>query len=163
MSETEKPKSKAHGQRRSISLKNQLEAALRQLGFEPNEVQLDHDPALALRRVDLETGECIPAHDDPRFLVWRPKAEHLQKTTGKRGESKLSKRGGDISEAAKVKRLAEHAEDFRRRMLAPNSDLIEEVGEGIVPPKGTKVKKAWPKRSFPKKPKPQRGLNGELS
>ena len=92
--------------RKSIPVKAQLHAALYQLGFEPHEVDLDHDPALGLRVYDEATQDTIPPANDPKHLVWRPKAEHKLKTTGRKGESKLSIDGnGDVSRIAKVERI----------------------------------------------------------
>ena len=83
-----------------------LHAALYQLGLEPHEVELDHDPALALRPIDPVTGDTVPPANDPRYLVWRTKAEHAVKTTGRRGESRLGDQAdGDIQRAAKVNRI----------------------------------------------------------
>lgn len=98
--------------RKSIPVKAQLHAALYQLGFEPHEVDLDHDPALGLRVYDEATGDTIPPANDPRYLVWRPKAEHKLKTTGRKGESDLSVTGnGDVSRIAKVERLLKKKEE----------------------------------------------------
>jgi hypothetical protein len=78
--------------------------------------------------------------------------EHLEKTTGRKGESKLSISGnGDVSRAAKVKRIA-----AKERLVLRSWDeiLVEEhrkVREHL--------KKKWPEgrklqgRPFPKKPK----------
>lgn len=121
-----------------------LHAALFQLGFEPHEVELDHDPALALRPIDPETGDTIPPANDPRHLVWRPKAEHAIKTTGRRGESrKGDQAGGDTSRAAKVKRLSADAEQFRARLLAK--------AEGAEPAPAPRAKRKIPSRPFQRK------------
>ena len=105
--------------RKSIPLLAQLHAALYQLGFEPKEVQLDHDPALGLRPWDEQAQDQVPPANDPKFLVWRPKEEHKLKTTGRHGESKLSISGnGDQSRIAKTDRLEEEHESFRRRLLS---------------------------------------------
>lgn len=130
--------------RRKVPAKAALHAALYQLGFEPHEVELDHDPALALRPVDPVTGEHIPHQHDPKALIWRPKADHARKTTGRRGESRLSISGdGDVSRAAKARRLAQSHEEFRARLTAP---------KGETPASGPRKpgKRAWPKKSFPK-------------
>lgn len=170
------PRAERPQKRRSISLKTQRDVALSQLADlmkqigmvqQEDEVQwdLDHDPALGLRQYDAQTGETSPRHDDPKFLVWRPKDQHKQKTTGRRGESKLSKRGGDISEIAKLERLEQETAEFRRRMLA-RDDPAHEVGEGVVAPFGPKkTKKAWPKRPFAKRRKlnTDRGLNDDAA
>lgn len=105
--------------RKSIPVRVQLHAALYQLGFEPHEVDLDHDPALGLRPWSEETQDTIPPANDPKYLVWRPKADHKLKTTGRKGESKLSISGnGDVSRIAKTDRLAEDHEAFRKRLLS---------------------------------------------
>lgn len=97
----------------------QLSALMRAKGFEVDTFELDHDPALGLRPVDPVTGEHTPHQHDPAALVWRPKAEHKRKTTGRRGESKLSlSYDGDQSRIAKADRLEESTEEFRRRLLA---------------------------------------------
>lgn len=103
--------------RRSISLKAKLHAALYQLGFEPHEVELDHDPALALRPIDPETGDTIPPASDPRALIWRPKADHKAKTFGRRGGKTATTAGSDIHAIAKERRLTKGQEEFRRRVL----------------------------------------------
>lgn len=129
-----------------VPLLAQLHAALRQLGFEPHEVELDHDPALGIRPIDPETGLTIPHPNDPRFLVWRPKAEHAVKTTGRSGESRLSDQAnGDTSKAAKVKRISADQEQFRARLLAKS--------EGREPPQTSRFKRKIPSRPFPKKEK----------
>ncbi len=117
-----------------------LHAALRQLGLEPHEAELDHDPALALRPIDPETGDTVPPANDPRYLVWRPKAEHLAKTTGRRGESRLGDQAnGDIQRAAKVKRL-------QRKHAAP-------VQPEEQPPPAKRWKRKIPSRPFQKRKK----------
>jgi hypothetical protein len=99
--------------RKPTPIKIQLEVAKRQLaellGHDLDklpELQLDHDPALGLRPVD-ETGlDYSPGQHDPRFLVWRTKGDHARKTTGRKGESKLSISGnGDVSRIAKAERI----------------------------------------------------------
>lgn len=99
--------------RKSISLRNQLHAALLQLGYEPHEMDLDHHPPLALREYDAAKGDTVPAHDDPRYLVWRPKAEHKAKTFG----SPATSAGGDIHAIAHARRLAKQQEEFRAAIL----------------------------------------------
>lgn len=121
--------------RKHIPLKAQLHAALYQLGFEPHEVELDHDPALALRERCPTTGDTIPAANDPKFLVWRPIADHRQKTFGKGGEKRVTTLGSDIHAIAKTRRLSKEHEEFRRRLLEK-------------PPRQERPKSRWPKRKF---------------
>lgn len=159
----ERPKKRRHIAmqiQRDVALA-QLEALMRKVGLIADDAEiswaLDHDPALELRAFNPVTGETLPAHDDPRALVWRTTVDHAVKTTGRRGESRLSKRGGDISEIAKLRRLEAHHEDFRRRMLAKDEpDLCDEVGEGVVARPGQKFKRKWASRPFPKREKPER-------
>jgi hypothetical protein len=119
--------------RKHIPLLAQLHAALYQLGFEPKEVHLDHDPALGLRPWDEATQDTVPPANDPKFLVWRPKEEHKLKTTGRMGESKLSISGnGDQSRIAKTDRLEEEHESFRRRLLSRECGQRRE-SKGSIP------------------------------
>jgi hypothetical protein len=124
--------------RKHIPLMVKLHAALYQLGFEPHEVELDHDPALALRPIDPETGDTIPPANDPKALIWRPKAEHREKTFGRGGEKRITTAGGDIHAIAKARRLSKEHEEFRRRLTEK-------------PPREERPKSKWPKRPFRKK------------
>jgi len=119
--------------RRTPPLGVKLEAALQlcselmqKLGFEPVEAwELDHVPALGLRAVNEAGTDWEPAQHDVRYLVWRPKRQHREKTSGRRGESRLSVSGdGDVSRIAKVKRIT------------------GQTG------KREKPKRAWPKRKL---------------
>lgn len=118
--------------RKHIPLLAQLHAALRQLGFEPHEVELDHTPALALREWSEERQDTIPPASDPKYLVWRPKAAHREKTFG-RGATTA---GSDIGEAARLKRLERKTAEFRSRLLAKE------------PGKPRQKSTRWPKRPF---------------
>lgn len=145
--------------RRPVPLQKQRDVALRQLrelmtrlGYEEGPLELDHDPALALRPIDPTTGLHVPPQHETSALVWRPKAVHKLKTTGRQGESKLSiDFNGDTSRAAKVKRIlkasakasARAEEDYRRQLLRP-----EGVGSETADPISVKPKSRWPKRSL---------------
>lgn len=76
--------------------------------------EFDHDPALALRDFDPETGRFTPDQNDPAFIVVRTPEDHHRKTFG----TKATTAGSDIHVRAKNIRLTEEHEDFRRRMLA---------------------------------------------
>src|SRR5215216_4851258 len=93
-----------------IPLRVQLDAALLQLGLDPATAELDHDPALALRRVSTVEGALVPDANDPRYLVWRAPEEHQQKTGGRKpgAERSATSYGSDAHAIAKAKRL-EHA------------------------------------------------------
>lgn len=115
-----------------------LKAALHALGMDPDDVEWDHDPALAMRPIDPDTGDTIPPANDWRSIVPKTSAAHDKKTFG--NHVPLS---GDVSKIAKLKRVEEAQATFRSRLLA------KEAGEP-PPPKG---KRAWGKRAFPKRAK----------
>jgi hypothetical protein len=124
--------------RKSVPLKAQLHAALYQLGLEPHEAELDHDPALKRRDWDEQAKDTIPPANDPKFLIWRPREAHARKTFGPGGEKRITTYGSDVFEIAKERRLTEQQEQFRSRLLTPV-------------PKEERRSKRWPKRSFQKK------------
>jgi hypothetical protein len=124
--------------RKPVPLRVQLEAAKRQLAHQMAddlvtcELQLDHDPALGLRPVNEAGTDYDPPQHDPRYLVWRTKADHLYKTTGRKGESKLSISGdGDVSRIAKAVRI----EKKRVIPITPDADTLYDR---------TKPKRPWP-------------------
>jgi hypothetical protein len=69
--------------------------------------QLDHDPALILREFNPRTGKYKPDANDPEFLVYREKSDHLHKTTGRKpGAAKtVTTKGSDIWLKSKFDRL----------------------------------------------------------
>ena len=94
--------------RRHIPLSVKLEVALKALGYTPDEIQWDHAPALALRPMNAGGTDTDPPANSPDHIQILPKAKHLEKTTGRKGESKLSRDGnGDQQRIAKVRRLLE--------------------------------------------------------
>lgn len=136
---------RAADHRKAIPVGVKLQAALLLLGFTEEEiaggVEWDHQPALALRVVDPESGELVPHPNDPRHLRPLRKAEHAEKTRG-RGATTA---GSDVGNAAKVKRLERDprgGEEFRRRLLAK--------AEGEPPPETKKRKYQWPSRPLGK-------------
>ncbi len=70
-------------------------------------MQLDHDPALILRKFSPRTGKYTPDANDPDFLVYREKADHLEKTVGRKAgaERTVTTKGSDIGLKAKFARL----------------------------------------------------------
>lgn len=90
-------------------------------------VQLDHDPALILRLFDRETGKYTPDANDPAWLVWREKAQHQEKTTGRRpGASRtITTKGSDIGLKTKFARL----EGKPKRRLKIQSRGFQKRGE----------------------------------
>ena len=66
--------------------------------FNGDKVELDHDPALSLRRFNKRTGKYTPDANNPEYLVYRPVAEHLQKTVGRKpgAERTVTTKGSDV-------------------------------------------------------------------
>ncbi len=94
---------------REESLSAYLEDCLWRLRrhFGCDELQLDHDPALGLRRFNPDTGEYRPRANDHRFMAYKPKERHLKKTTGRNpgAERTVTSKGSDIWLMAKFRKL----------------------------------------------------------
>ncbi len=75
--------------------------------FPEESAQLDHDPALILRPFDPETGRYTPDANDPAYLVYRTKPDHLRKTIGRKLDAAktVTTKGSDIWLKAKFDRL----------------------------------------------------------
>lgn len=131
--------------RKAIPDRVKLIAALRRFGLVIGQVQFDHQPALELRPINPHTGDTIPAANDPDHIQMLLIAEHKTKTFGPGGEKRITTAGSDIGNIAKTRRLTKDQEEFQRRMTAK-----AQGEEGDQP----KPKTKWPKRSFPKKRKP---------
>ena len=116
------------------------------------DVNLDHRPPLQLRGWDEEKGDTIPPANDPAAIDAIHKDCHAVLTTGKRGESKLSKRGGDVSEIARLRRLEKKHQAFRDKLLTKATDSPD---SGEADPEPNK-KRPWPKRPMPSRPFPKR-------
>lgn len=99
-----------------IPLKVRLAVLLRQ-AFHGQDVELDHDPALELRRFNPRTGKYSPDANDPRFLIYRVRDEHLQKTTGRKpgAERTVTSKGSDVWLAKKFRKL-ESPKKVKRKM-----------------------------------------------
>lgn len=74
--------------------------------------QLDHDPALVLRKFKVDRRKPVaawyqPNANDPFFLLYRPEADHQQKTTGRRPGAlrTVTTKGSDIGLKTKFARL----------------------------------------------------------
>lgn len=91
--------------RKAIPVGVKLHACLLLLGYTDEEIkgglQWDHYPALGLRVLDPETGQLVPAPNDPRYIRPMRTAEHRVKTSGR----KATTAGSDVHAIAKVKRL----------------------------------------------------------
>lgn len=122
---------KQNAKRRHVPLAIQLRVALRQAGLNPDNVNLDHNPALEMRVYDESTGLYEPDQHDERYLVFLPKEVHDVKTFG----TKIPM-SGDISKIARAKRLERAHKETMERLLSPSKKRIS-------------IKKArWPKRKF---------------
>ena len=101
-------------------------------------VQLDHDPALILRPFNEKTGKYTPDACDPDHLIWREKALHQEKTTGRRpgATHTITTKGSDIGIKTKFARLEKRRVD--------TSD-IPETGEDWF-----RKAKTIPSRRFPR-------------
>lgn len=108
------------------------------------DTQFDHVPALQLRCWDPEAKDTIPPSNDVEHIFAKHTDCHAAKTFG----SKASKRGADVTEIARTKRIAEDTEAFRKRMLAK--------GDPEAEPPPERPKKQWPKKPFPKRGKDEK-------
>jgi hypothetical protein len=121
--------------------------ALRQLGFAKCErVDFDHDPALGLRPWDDEKQDFIPPQLDPDFIVIRTEPAHDKKTNGNGATSY----GSDKHAIAKVDRVGEVEEAFRRRLLAKSDPDIDAP---------RRPRSRIPSRGFSRQQRPLRSRN----
>jgi len=104
------------GYRPRIPLGTVVDVILAAFGLTRAEVEIDHDPPLALRVWDPVHKDTIPPANDPAHLRLRLKSVHRDKTTG--GATKTSGRGSDVTEIARTKALADRQRQFRERLLA---------------------------------------------
>lgn len=144
----ELPEPPPKGFRKAIPDRVKVEVVLRQGGLcttcgerlgKLQEVEFDHVPALQLRCWDPEAKNTIPPANDVDHIFAKHIDCHAIKTHG----SKASKRGADVTEIARTRRISRDTEDFRKRILAKSDPDIE------LPP--DRKKKRWPKRPFPKR------------
>ena len=130
---------------KNIPLSIKLAVALRMLGFAKGQrVDFDHDPALGLRDWDEEKRDFIPPQLDPDFIVIRTKPVHDKKTNGNGATSY----GSDKHAIAKIDRVCEAVEAFRRRLLAKADPDID------APPR---QRSKIPSRRFSRQHRPLRG------
>lgn len=135
----------------AVKLENaldQLGDALKRLGEIPPDTdriewEHDHFPALALRPFDPTTGHHIPHQHSAGHLRWLPKACHKAKTTGRRGESKLSARDGDAGKIAKVRRI----EKKRAAADLPREERPRIMPKAKIPQAPKKPRKAQKRAS----------------
>lgn len=109
------------------------------------DTQFDHTPAIQLRVWCEEIRDTAPASNDPDYIEAKHKDCHAVKTFGSQNKH-ASKRGADVTEIARTKRLTSKEIEFRNRLLSK----AEEETPKETPAKG---KTRWPKRSFPQRKK----------
>ena len=114
-----------------MSLRVQRDAALWVLGLDPSNVDFHHDPLLAARPIDPETGDTIPPANDPRHITPMAREAHKARTPK------------DIRTVAKVKRLEKKEAAFRARLEATFRECFD-------PPPRPKFKRRIPARPWPK-------------
>lgn len=84
--------------------KDRLAFMLKRL-FGDEKVHLDHDPALCLREIiDAEKGLYKPDANDPRYLIYRTKEGHFQKTFRTGDGAQLSDMGKRRKEKRRIKK-----------------------------------------------------------
>lgn len=81
------------------------------LGHLPKGAELDHTPALILRKFNERTGKYTPDANDPLFLAYLSPEDHQQKTTGRKpgAERTVTTKGSDIGIKTKFARLERKA------------------------------------------------------
>lgn len=142
------------GFRKAIPDKVKLRVVIRQSGNcatcrerlgKLEDTQFDHVPAVQLRCWDPVAKDTTPPSNEEDCIFAKHVDCHAEKTFG----SKATKRGADVTEIARTKRIAKDTEAFRRRMLAksePDNPIETEK----------RPKKKWPSRPFDR-----RGKNGK--
>jgi hypothetical protein len=127
------------------------------------EFDFDHDPALVNRDYDTEAGDFIPPQNDPKHIIARRKAEHLEKTIGRKegAEKTVSTRGSDVGEAARSRDIQVNEAIFRAAM-ASKAGRYNEAAKILagarknpkLRQKLTRPKRKIPSRPFPKQQRP---------
>lgn len=118
---------------KTVLLKHLLNRLTELIGAE--RLQLDHQPALALRKKIFRNGvhvEYRPHSSDPEHLIWREKNAHRIKTQV-RGDH------GQFSDLALIRREKRRAKKLKKN---PRTWQSKPMRSG---------KAKWPKRSFPKR------------
>lgn len=110
----------------------QRDAALYALGLDPENVEWHHQPALSIRPYDPQTGRWTPDANNAKYIIPMAAEAHRERTPG------------DISTAAKVKRVEKRHAEFCGRLLAKSSgDDIRDVRRRRIPSRPfPKVKRA---------------------
>jgi hypothetical protein len=104
--------------------------------------EFDHIPALQLRCWDPDAKDTVPPANDEASIFAKHADCHAAKTFGTGG----SKRGADVTEIARTKRISKSEEEFRRRILAKTDPAVEL-------PEPPRRKSQWSSRPFEKRGK----------
>jgi hypothetical protein len=102
------------------------DACLELLGLLGKKIEWHHMPPLSQRPQDPHTGLYTPDENDPRHIVPMEVEAHRLQTVGDRRP--LS---GDISVAAKIKRVTKDQEEFRRKVLAKEPGQVRALKRTI--------------------------------
>lgn len=109
-------------------------------------VEWDHDPALRRRTVNEAWTDYIPPQLDPRYIVGRCEASHDRKTRGS-GATTAGTDAGYIKKDRKREKLLAGALSKPKKQIQGRGF---QKGIKLTGQRFAKVKKPWPKRSFPK-------------
>jgi hypothetical protein len=117
------------------------------------EFEFDHEPALCHRDYDTAAGDFIPPQNDPRYIVARKKAEHLEKTTGRKpgAERTATTRGSDVGEAKRMRDIRT-TDAIHRAKMASKGGRYEEAAAILASVKEPKGKHRRIKRKIPSRP-----------
>ncbi len=136
---------RASDHRKQIPIGVKLQATLMMLGFTEEEIaggiDWNHNPPLALRFVDPETGRLVPDANDPRHIEPLRRDDHHIRTFGRPATTA----GGDIHAIAHTRRLGKKEAEFRARLLAKAD------GQAVAP---AKHKRPIQSRGFSDQPRP---------
>jgi hypothetical protein len=103
-------------------------------GVRARNLEVDHSPALALRKYDTEAHDFIPPQGDLDYLVLLLKEDHQTKTTGRKpgAQRTVTTRDSDVGELKRTQRM--RIREAVRRDRAARRD---------------RRKISWPKRKLP--------------
>jgi hypothetical protein len=124
-------------------MKAQRDAAILQLGLNPETAELDHRPPLALRYRDAETGRYEPAANDPRYLRWLAPEPHATATFKNNGTGR-----GDLTAIAHVKRTVRKQAEHQARVVAKvTGEPAPQRRKQKIPSRGFDKRQRQPLRS----------------
>lgn len=143
-----------------IGVKAQLYIILRQKALcgcgcgeflKHGEVEFDHRPPLMFRK-RTDDGGYEPAEHDPDYIEALRPVCHKIRTFGEGGDKRITTRGSDIGEAARINRQKRKIEQHRMVMITAGREAEMPKSDAGKPWK-------WPSRKmesrpFPKKVKP---------